>query len=116
MKVDKHLTDATILKEMGNRLARRRLELNLTQVELAFKAGVSKSTLERIEAGKSTQLTNYIRILRGLDLIHIMDSVLPQNTPGPIELIKNKGKERKRATPQKRTPAPKKNWHWGDES
>lgn len=105
----------TILIDIGKRLAKQRLDMNLTQAELAHKAGVSKSTLERIESGKSTQLTNFIRILRSLNLIHIMDSFLPKTKPGPIELLKNKGKERKRANPNRKKGRPEKNWSWGDE-
>lgn len=116
MKMDNHQTDITILAEVGKRLAKQRLDMNLTQAELAFRAGISKSTLERIESGKSTQLTNFIRILRSLDLIDVMDSFLPQNKPGPIELIKTKGRERKRANPKRKIKKPEKNWRWGDDS
>lgn len=116
MILNNNQTDTTILIEIGQRLAKQRLGMNLTQAELAHRAGVSKSTLERIESGKSTQLTNFIRILRSLNLIHVMDSFLPKNKPGPIELIKNKGKERKRANPHRKKNKPEKNWSWGDES
>jgi transcriptional regulator with XRE-family HTH domain len=116
MILDNGQADTTILIEIGKRLAKQRLEMNLTQAELAHKAGVSKSTLERIESGKSTQLTNFIRILRSLNLIHAMDSFLPKTRPGPIELIKNKGKERKRANPKRKKDKPEKTWSWGDGS
>ncbi len=115
MEIDKNLTDMTILTEIGKRLARRRLDMNLTQAELAFRAGISKSTLERIESGKSTQLTNFIRILRALDLVQAIDSFLPKNKPGPIELMKNKGKEKKRANPNRKINKSEKSWSWGDE-
>jgi len=116
MILDNNQTDTTILIEIGQRLAKQRLDMNLTQAELAHRAGISKSTLERIESGKSTQLTNFIRILRSLNLIHAMDSFLPKNKPGPIDLIKNKGKERKRANPNRKKNTPGKKWSWGDES
>ncbi len=37
--------------EFGQRLARRRLDLDLTQAQSADEAGVGKRTVERIEAG-----------------------------------------------------------------
>ena len=108
-------TDTSILADIGKRLSRQRLDMNLTQAELAHQAGVSKSTLERIESGKSIQLTNFIRVLRSLNLIHAMNSFLPKVAPSPIELIKSKGKERKRANPNRKKSTPEKAWSWGDE-
>ena len=35
MKIERLLTDETILAELGGRLAQRRLELKLTQADLA---------------------------------------------------------------------------------
>jgi transcriptional regulator with XRE-family HTH domain len=55
------LTDKSILAELGGRLAQRRLELKLTQADLAEQAGVSKRTVERIEAGATTQMSTMIR-------------------------------------------------------
>ena len=51
MKIEGLLTDEAILAELGKRFAQRRLELQLTQEMLAEQAGVSKRTVERVEAG-----------------------------------------------------------------
>jgi len=64
MKIEGLLTDEVILEELGGRLARRRLELQLTQEMLAEQAGVSKRTVERAEAGATVQVSTLIRILR----------------------------------------------------
>ena len=51
------MSDETLLKELGQRIARLRLERNLSQAQLAEQAGISKRTLERLEAGAAaTQL------------------------------------------------------------
>lgn len=115
MDLTKALTDNAILSEIGKRLAKQRLDKNLTQAQLSEMAGISKRTLERIEAGRSTQLTNFIRVLRSLDLISAMDSFLPKNKPGPIELMKNKDSARKRANPKRDHIRPDTQWSWGDE-
>ncbi len=115
MKILNNLIDTVILNEIGNRLTQRRLELNLTQAELAHTAGVSKRTLERLESGASTQLSSFIRILRSLDLLHRMDAFLPEVRPGPMELLKREGKERKRAYSGRKRKEVKKEWSWGDE-
>lgn len=60
------MTDAAVLAELGERLARLRLQRNLTQAQLAREAGVSKRTLIRLERGESSQVTNLIRVVRSL--------------------------------------------------
>ena len=101
------------MSEIGHRVANRRLALSLTQAELAQKAGVGKRTLERLEKGESTQLATFIRVLRELGLAALLDTLLPQTEPGPIELLERKGKTRKRASGKRRQKAPKE-WTWGD--
>ncbi|NTW69857.1 MAG: helix-turn-helix domain-containing protein, partial [Chlorobiaceae bacterium] len=64
MKIEGLLSDEAILGELGKRLAQRRLELQLTQEMLAEQAGVSKRTVERVEAGATAQMSTMIRILR----------------------------------------------------
>ena len=68
MKIEGTLTDEAILGELGERLAQRRLELQLSQETLAEQAGVSKRTVERVEAGATTQMSTMIRVMRVLGL------------------------------------------------
>jgi len=49
-EITKQATDDSVLAELGGRLARIRLDRNLTQAQLAEQAGVSKRTIERLEA------------------------------------------------------------------
>jgi transcriptional regulator with XRE-family HTH domain len=113
-KITDTLTDEAILAEMGERIARRRLELRLTQAALAREAGVAKRTLERVEAGATAQLTTIIRIFRVLDLLPILDQLLPKANPGPIEAITGKSSVRKRASSKRREATGKKAWTWDD--
>ena len=115
MKIAHLLTDEVILGEFGHRLMQRRLELGLTQAELADQAGISKRTVERVEAGASTQTTTMIRMLRVLELLDRMELLVPQAGPSPIELLKQKGRERKRASRRKSTPSGSL-WQWGDDA
>jgi len=78
MKLDNLLTDAATLKEIGQRLASKRIAENLTQEEVAKNAGVSKSTVERIESGNSTQVSNLIRVLRNFSLLEALDKLIPE--------------------------------------
>lgn len=115
MKIERLLTDETILVELGGRLAQRRLELQLTQADLAEQAGVSKRTVERVEAGATTQMSTMVRILRILDLLDRLEGLVPEAGPRPLDLLKLKGKERQRAS-RKKKQAGDGTWKWGDES
>jgi len=115
MKLQNSLADAVVLVELGNRLARRRIELSLTQTEMAKRAGIGKRTLERIEAGCSAQTTGLIRILRELGLLEALDALLPEEGLRPIDLMKLKGKSRRRASSASAKNR-KSTWTWGDES
>ena len=49
MNISKLLTDEAVLAETGNRIARYRIDSQVTQADLAEQAGVSKRTVERVE-------------------------------------------------------------------
>lgn len=118
MKFSKTTSDEAILIELGTRLAQRRLERLLTQAELAEQAGVSKRTVERLEGGSSVQLSSLLRILRTLDLLSSLESLVPPATPRPMELLRHRRSNRQRAPGKQRKPADQvgeKAWSWGDE-
>ncbi len=98
MKISTLLADDAVLVEIGSRIARRRLELQLTQSALAEQAGIGKRTLERIEAGASAQLSNIIRIFRVLELVDGLNMFIPDVQSRPMALLKGKGKVRQRAS------------------
>ena len=106
-----------LLERLGERLASRRISLEMTQAELATAAGVGKRTVERMEAGGSTQLTNLIRVLRQLQLLDALFACLPDDRPSPMELLRTKGKPRQRV--RHRTGHSKsevnEEWTWADE-
>ncbi|MEJ2539935.1 MAG: helix-turn-helix domain-containing protein [Gemmatimonadota bacterium] len=106
-------TDRAVLSEVAARLNAARLSRDLTQAELAHEAGVSKRTVERLEAGESTQLTSFIRVLRALDLLERLEALLPEARPGPMDLLRREGQAPQRAS-GRRTPPPEP-WTWGED-
>jgi transcriptional regulator with XRE-family HTH domain len=116
MKITKQATDDAVLAELGGRLARIRVERNLTQAQLAEQAGVSKRTVERLESGAvATQLSGFIRVCRVLDVLDRFDTLISEPVPSPVAQLKLRGKQRRRAyTVKIKKPAAKK-WQWGDE-
>ncbi len=116
MAKTREMTDAAVLVELGDRLSRLRLQRNLTQAQLAREAGVSKRTLIRLESGESSQVTNLIRVVRALGLLGNLDAFVPPPLPSPLEQLRSRAKERRRASPgAKKSTLPTK-WTWGDES
>jgi len=117
MRIDENSTDQTILKEIGERISTIRLNQNLTQADLAEQAGVSKRTVERLEAGESVQITNLIRLLRSLGLQQRLELLFPAPVPSPIAQLKLQGKKRRRASSKgQQRSANGTKWKWGDES
>jgi len=98
MRIEAENSDETVLRELGTRLSRTRLERNLSQEQLANEAGVAKSTVERIEAGREVKLTSFVRILRALGQLEDLDRLIPEPLPSPIERIRMQGRRRQRAT------------------
>lgn len=115
MRIEAVASEDAILREVGGRLAARRLARNLTQEQVALAAGVSKRTVERMEAGEGAgRLTGLVRILRALDLLDRLDQLVPEVGPEPVEELRLAGRRRQRAAKPRKKTARK--WTWGDES
>lgn len=112
----REMTDAAVLAELGDRLSRLRLQRNLTQAQLAREAGVSKRTLIRLESGESSQVPNLIRVVRALGLLGNLDAFVPPPLSSPLEQLRSRAKERRRASPGVKKSGPPTKWIWGDES
>ena len=97
------LSDRAILREIGRRLRRRRLEKNMSQEKVAVSAGVARATVVKIEKGSPTGVLTLIQILRVLDAIEELDTFLPDPGISPLELAKMKGRERQRASSPRST-------------
>jgi transcriptional regulator with XRE-family HTH domain len=100
---------------LGGRLARFRLANNITQQALAERAGISKSTLKRLEAGQNASLDTLIRLMQALDLGGRLESLVPDSGMRPMERLDTGGRERQRARPVQRPDPAERPWKWGDE-
>jgi transcriptional regulator with XRE-family HTH domain len=105
MRITSNLSEAAVLKELGERLARQRLENGFTQAALATEAGVAKRTLERFEAGHSAELATIIRLLRVLKLTDGLERLVSDQLPSPIALLKSQGRVRQRMRTRKSNSA-----------
>ena len=94
--MDNHWTDAATLDELGARIAARRLSRRWRQADLAYEAGVSNRTVQRIEAGTSVQLAMFLRVLRALGLLGGLEQLVPPSRSSPMELLRRETNRRKR--------------------
>jgi transcriptional regulator with XRE-family HTH domain len=115
MKIRNQLSDAAVLGELGGRLARLRLDRNLTQQELAVEAGVSRVTVQRLERGHGVTLSGLLRVLRALELLEGLDALVPEPLASPIEELDRASGRRQRAAGAHATRRSKEpgSWRWG---
>ena len=92
------MNDKSMLKELGGRLQRRRLAMNISQFELTRKAGVARKVIQNIESGRGSTLKGWVRTIRALGLAGGIEFLFPEPGPSPLELAKLKGRERLRAS------------------
>lgn len=118
MQIEAENTDIAVLRELGARLRRTRLERNLSQGQLAKEAGLGRMTVQRIETGESASVRSLIRVLRVLDLLAGLDRLVPEPPPSPIDQLKRQRGERQRAGSSRSAEQPGHEppaWRWADE-
>ena len=101
---------AAISQELGERLKQARLNANMTQVEVANQAGITRKAVLNAEKGK-VQLEVFIAIMGALKLAGQLDNFLPFQDISPIQLAKLQGRKRQRASGQ-RPPADQEQCEW----
>lgn len=112
MRITAFLDDEKIILELGERIKAARIRASKTQAQLALESGVAKSTIERAEKGESIQLLNIVKIMRALNCISNLETILPSTELSPLEYANEK------SLPLRvRSPSPKYSgsFKWGDE-
>ena len=113
MKIDNLVSEKAILQEVGARLARYRLNRNMTQQALAKESGVSIATLKRMELGEAApNIINLIRVLRTLRLLENLDLLLPPEPMSPVQQVLTHKNVRKRASSRQTKPTLDTPWTW----
>jgi len=93
------MSDPAIIQELCGILKQVRLQQNMTQEELAERAGLSRSAISKMETGKSTvELLTLIQVLRALQLLHLLDTWKVKATLSPLMVAKFTTKGRVRAS------------------
>ena len=88
MKYNIAMTEDEALRESGRRLSQIRLSRNLTQAELAQRAGVSKRTLERLEMGAvGVRIDAFFAVCGALGLTVGFEALLPEVQLSPQDIL-----------------------------
>lgn len=109
------LSNPQIEQELGKRLKNHRLDLNLSQTEVATRSGLARRTITAIENGEGSTLTTLIALLRALNALDTLESFLPDPGISPIALTSIlQDAPRKYSSKPRKIPA-RTPWKWGDE-
>ena len=93
------MSDPAIVKELCGILKQVRLQQNITQEQLAVRAGLSRSAISKMETGKSNiELLTLIQVLRVLQQFHLLDTWKVSATLSPLQMAKLTTKGRVRAS------------------
>jgi transcriptional regulator with XRE-family HTH domain len=93
-------------RELGRRLQARRLQLNLSQAQVAALAGVTRKTVTAVELGHGGTLLTLVGMLQALELEDGLNRLVPETAPNPLDLLALAGRGRRRATGTRRRTAP----------
>lgn len=113
----KSLKDDKVLQQLGKELRRMRLSSNLSQAEVAQRAGLDRTTVVKLEAGRAATLLTVVQVLRAMDRLDVLDRFHEEPQLTPYQLVEQQekylAKQRKRASRKKpdiTPPKPKSTW------
>lgn len=91
MKFSIVATPQETVREIGRRVAALRLARNMTQAELAARAGLPKRAVERLETGTGRpSLEGFVQICCALALQDRFETLLPEQSPSPMDILRGK--------------------------
>lgn len=99
------------LGEIGLRIRDLRIASCYTQSDLAKKAGISVSSIHRIEQGQSVQFDNILSVLKALNLLSRMEIAVPVQRVSPMQQLKGVQKKKTYRRPKQGNGA---TWEWGE--
>lgn len=96
------LSDKQILDKLATRLKDYRIRKQYTQKELATKSGVSLNSIQNLEQGEMVSLRVLLPVLRALKLTSNLESLVPDVSISPIQLLKVQEAKKKRVKKTKK--------------
>lgn len=94
------MSDDAIIHTIGEFVRHHRLQQNITQKDLADRAGINRTTLSDMELGRRCQLVTLIQVLRILNKLYVFESFEVKQQISPIKLAEMEMKKRQKASGQ----------------
>lgn len=81
-------SDQQLIKIIGVFIKRNRINKQYTQAELAERCGLDRASIVRLESGKGATLATFIRVLRMLSELELLEPCTRASELTPIEIYK----------------------------
>jgi hypothetical protein len=111
-----HLTNSEIAERLAHAIKTWRISPQgaaMSQVEVAHKSGIGLTPLKRFEKTGAITLRNLVALLRALDLLDGLGTLIPEpDVPGPLALLEaEKKRTRRQRAPRTRQFPPRPDRH-----
>lgn len=97
--IDYFMTNEALLQYVGKQMQQMRINAQLSQQQLAERAGVSRSTVTQVENGRGMKMESVVALLRVLNKLEILNNFETQALVSPLMIAKQAGKTIKRIRP-----------------
>ncbi len=105
------ITDDRIIAIIGEYIRAKRLEQDYTQEQLAYRAGLNRTTIRDLELGKRSSLITLIQTLRALDALSVLKNFKVTKELSPLQQAKLEVNEKRRASGKgKQNQYPSSDW------
>jgi transcriptional regulator with XRE-family HTH domain len=94
------LSDRAVNELLGTFIRETRLRQNMTQDQLAKKAGIARSTLSLFEKGENSRMIVFIQLLRALEMLQLLEEFRIKSQLSPLMLAKLQQSKRRRVKPK----------------
>ncbi|MDO3381095.1 helix-turn-helix domain-containing protein [Gilvimarinus algae] len=95
-KITNTLTDTAVAEALFERLENRRKAMSITQAQMAERVGVTPKTYRNLRQGHSSLLI-FITVLRQLNLLESLESLIPPTQQRPTDLWQREHGQKHRA-------------------
>ena len=115
-------SDQAVLAQIAAQCRRQRLDQNMTQQQLADRAGLGVATLRRFESGEGNlSLLNLVALLRALGQLDRLAALVSSTDSSPMARLRDQGAgvydapARQRARPDAIAEPDDAPWQWADD-
>jgi transcriptional regulator with XRE-family HTH domain len=89
------VTDQDIWQRICEGCRRKRLQLQMTQAELARRSGLSLRMIKKFEGGAAVTVRSLMKVYRALGELHRIEGLVPEALASPKEVFAQESKTKK---------------------